>query len=127
MGICSASGTKRIDGWLQKKNLASIITTYVSRDDKRQFGLKPNPRPLLAAVLKVKRENKLGKIDKNRVIYVGDNTWDIRTAKNAGVKSIAVLSGNGSRSELKLSHPDYMISGVAQIPSLLPNLFQTLP
>ena len=39
--------------------------------------------------------------DKDNTLYIGDSTVDIQTAKNAGVKSIAVSWGYCDREHLK--------------------------
>ena len=121
-GICSSSEGKRIQKWLDKKQLSSIITTFASRDDRKRVGVKPNPGPVLLAILRLKHHYNLGKIDKSRVVFIGDNVSDIVAGKKAGVKTIAVLSGHGIRSELMKSEPDLIVQSVADLPRKLREL-----
>ncbi len=58
-------------------------------------------------------------IERENSIYVGDMCHDIETAKLAGVKSVAVLSGYDSREKLEAENPDYIIDDVGELPALL--------
>jgi HAD superfamily hydrolase (TIGR01549 family) len=71
---------------------------------------KPLPDGIIVAehVLHVKSE-----------FHVGDSVYDIIAAKRAKAVSIAVLTGQASRNELKKYHPDYIINSVAKLPSLM--------
>lgn len=44
------------------------------------------------------------------IFYIGDETTDIRAAKVAGVKSIAVTWGFASQEELGSKEPDYLVT-----------------
>lgn len=48
-------------------------------------------------------------IENNRTYYIGDTTGDIKEAKEANVKTVAVTWGWHSREKLKLVEPDYII------------------
>ena len=75
---------------------------------------KPSRRMLEMAAL------EMG-IDAEDVIMVGDRAYtDIRMAVDAGTDSIAVLSGETTREELKASgiEPTYICDSVADIPGL---------
>jgi phosphoglycolate phosphatase len=85
--------------------------------------VKPNPKILLYTISQIKKAKKLGKIEKARVFFVGDNVSDVITAKNAGVKSIAVLSGNSTKEELQNANPDFIIPTLEKIFSI-PELSQ---
>jgi phosphoglycolate phosphatase len=55
---------------------------------------KPHKEPILKALTKLEH-------DKNRTWMIGDTCMDIDSAKNAGVKSIAVTSGYATHSMLE--------------------------
>ena len=82
------------------------------------------PATLMKLIWKIKQAKNLGKIDKSRVFFVGDNVSDVLTAKHAGVNSIAVLSGHSTKEELVNAHPDFIIptlEDIFSIPDLLQN------
>ncbi len=55
--------------------------------------LKPDPTGMLALM-------KIGKMDPETTVFIGDSDVDILTAQNAGVRSIAVLWGFRKKEEL---------------------------
>ncbi|MBT7241123.1 MAG: HAD family hydrolase [Candidatus Diapherotrites archaeon] len=58
-------------------------------------------------------------IEKENALYVGDMPHDIDTAKHAGIKSVAVLSGFGKKEELKVEKPDFMIEDISELIKLV--------
>jgi phosphoglycolate phosphatase-like HAD superfamily hydrolase len=50
---------------------------------------------------------------------VGDSVADIRAGKNAGIKTVAVLSGIFSRRELERENPDLILENVNQLPDFI--------
>jgi phosphoglycolate phosphatase-like HAD superfamily hydrolase len=50
---------------------------------------------------------------------VGDSVADVRAGKNAGAKTIAVLSGIFTREELEKEKPDLIINDINELPSFL--------
>jgi phosphoglycolate phosphatase-like HAD superfamily hydrolase len=122
-GAASNSFGHRVEDWLKYKDLKNIIQCMTSRDDRKTLGVKPNPRVLLGLLLRMKKHYGWSKIEKNRVAFVGDNISDILTAKYAKVKSIGVLSGHATKSELKLAYPDFLLNYATDIPKVLHKLF----
>lgn len=53
-------------------------------------------------------------IDKSEIAYVGDMVWDIRAAKQAGLRSIAVLRGYHS-DMLKKEEPDLAVRSLSEL------------
>ena len=124
IGICTNSEENRISRWISHYSISNLITAFTSRNDRKLYGVKPNPKILLFAIWKIKQAKNLGKIDKSRVFFVGDNVSDVLTAKHAGVNSIAVLSGHSTKEELLNAHPDFIIptlEDIFSIPDLLQN------
>ncbi len=122
-GAASNSFGNRVERWFEFKELSDIIHCITSRDDRKTLGIKPNPRVILGLLARMKKYYKFGKIDKNRVAFVGDNISDVLAAKYSGVKSIAVLSGNATKAELELIGPDFLLEKVTDIPDIFPKLF----
>ena len=54
-------------------------------------------------------------LKKEEVLYVGDSETDIKTAKNAGLKSIGCLWGFRDRETLEEAGADYIVDGPAEI------------
>jgi HAD superfamily hydrolase (TIGR01509 family) len=52
-------------------------------------------------------------------LVVGDSVADIKAGKNAGAKTVAVLSGIFSREELEREKPDLILENVNQLPDFL--------
>jgi HAD superfamily hydrolase (TIGR01509 family) len=50
---------------------------------------------------------------------VGDSVVDVKAGKNAGAKTVAVLSGIFSRAELEREKPDLILENVNQLPDFI--------
>ncbi len=74
----------------------------------------------------MKRHYNWGKINLNRVAFVGDNITDMIAAKTANVKSIGVKSGHAYPEELAMMKPDFILNDVNEIPKILPQLFPNM-
>lgn len=55
------------------------------------------------------------KVPKNRMIIIGDMAIDVRTGKNAGIKTCFVTYGLGRRSDIKSLRPDYIIDDIGEL------------
>ena len=51
----------------------------------------------------------------SEVLFVGDSNIDIKTAKEAGMKSAGVLWGNGTQSELDIAGADIIFEKVESL------------
>ncbi len=123
MGAASNSDGDRISKWFKLKNVEDIFQQYISRDDRKTYGVKPSAGPLLALLIKIKKQYNIKKIDRTRVAFVGDLVTDIQAAKRAKIKSIGVLSGHSIREELEIYDPDFIIPDITHIPKMLPKIF----
>lgn len=61
----------------------------------------------------------LGCADKSRVIMVGDRKFDIIGAKGAGIATIAVLYGFGSRGEFEEYGAEFIVSNTDEIENII--------
>ncbi|MGC9504128.1 HAD-IA family hydrolase [Baaleninema sp.] len=59
----------------------------------------------------IRREN----LDRDRIVYIGDETRDIESAKNVGIKSIAVSWGFNSREALSKFDPDFAVDSPKEL------------
>jgi len=73
---------------------------------------KPSPKAITTCA------EKLG-VDINECAVVGDSICDIKAGKNAGAKTVAVLSGLFSRHELTKEKPDLILESLNQLPDFL--------
>jgi len=112
LGIVSNTSKKRLDFFRQKLNLDEYFSVYVSRDDT-PFR-KPNPYPIIAALKKVKKNFNYS-IYKDNIYYIGDLPADIECAKNANIKSIALLSGHGTKEGLEKANPTFLLQNIKNI------------
>ncbi|MDD8044804.1 MAG: HAD family hydrolase [Verrucomicrobiota bacterium] len=56
------------------------------------------------------------KLDPNEVLYVGDLTVDVETARAAGVPVCILLGEYPSRETLEAAGPDYLIDSLSELP-----------
>ena len=95
-----------------------IIHKYFSDRFKIVLGLRENykAKPDPTSVLEVIDE--FG-ISKEECIYIGDSNVDIRTARNAGVKSIGVSWGFRGGEELLKEGADYLVNNVEELKEII--------
>ncbi len=85
-----------------------LFSLLISSNDVKNP--KPKPDEILFA------ERKL----KQKVSYViGDSIYDIQAGKKAKVKTIAVITGNNTKSQLKKEKPDYIIDNFNNVLKIL--------
>jgi len=85
---------------LKNKNYFSII---ISSDDVN------NPKPDSEGIeLAMDKLN----VEVDNTFYVGDSVSDVIAAKRAECKSVAVLSGMGTKKHLMKSHPDFIFKNL---------------
>jgi HAD superfamily hydrolase (TIGR01509 family) len=116
----------------KKAKLALITMRYVPKEEVceelRKFGLAKyfkyvitaldtdDPKPSPEALIKCAEQLD---IQICRCVAVGDSVADIRAGKSAGAKTVGVLSGIFSRSELEKEKPDLILKSVNQLPDFL--------
>lgn len=116
----------------QKAKLALITMRHVPREavvnELKKFGIakyfqsivtaldtnapKPSPEALIKCALQLD-------VEMCDCMVVGDSVADIRAGKNAGIKTVAVLSGIFTRKELERENPDLILESVKQLPDFL--------
>ncbi len=77
------------------------------------FGDEADDKPMLARTIIVTVKDHFGIEFLPRDIFViGDSTYDIRSAKSIGAKSIAVATGGHSPEDLEIEHPDLLVDSL---------------
>jgi phosphoglycolate phosphatase len=116
----------------RKAALALITMRYVPKEnvikELENFGLAKyfqhvitalythTPKPSPEALIKCAK--KFG-VQPCECLVVGDSVADIKAGKNAGAKTVAVLSGIFSREELEKEKPDLILENVDKLPDFL--------
>lgn len=104
--LCTGKESDRTHQLLERFDLMQFFGCVVCSD--QISNPKPHPESLLLIMKRYdyKHEN---------LIMIGDGINDIRCAKNAGVKSVAVSWGDCSLEKLSKEFPDYMTNNVFEI------------
>lgn len=109
LGIVSNTSEARLNFFKIKLNLDKYFSIYISRDNSPYR--KPNPYPVHLALNQIKSKFNFPIIKQN-VYFVGDLPTDIETAKNAGIRSIALLSGHGVKEDLEKTKPTIILPNI---------------
>ena len=110
LGIVSSGRRRRISRVLQREELDGRFKVIVGVEDVDEP--KPDSTGLLRAVA------RLG-TPKKRCLYVGDSTTDAETAKRAGVRFAAALSGVTPREAFAEYEPVAVLESAAELPRAL--------
>jgi pyrophosphatase PpaX len=87
--------------------LGHLFEVVVGGDETERH--KPDPAPLLLAA------ERMG-VPPDKAAYVGDSPFDIRAAKAAGMRSVAVTWGRiHDRSRLEREHPDAIVDTAEEL------------
>ncbi|MFX0024791.1 MAG: HAD family hydrolase [Candidatus Hermodarchaeota archaeon] len=117
LAIVSNTSEARLNFFRNKLDLDNYFSIYISRDNTPYR--KPNPYPILLALKYIKMKYKIP-IKKDNVYFIGDLPADIETAKNAGINSIALLSGHGLEEDLEESKPTITIQEIKTLLEIEP-------
>ena len=111
--IVTNNGRLGTDRTLEKLDLLAMFDAVLTRDDVDE--LKPDPRMLLKAL-------NLAGVKADEVIFVGDAIIDIRAAKAASVRCVAVPTGPFSATRLMQEEPDFIVGSLLDVPELVRRL-----
>jgi HAD superfamily hydrolase (TIGR01549 family) len=109
--MASSAGERDLAFFLDGIGVTEIVDGWTT--DKDVERTKPHPDVVQAAL------EKAGTQD---AIMIGDSRWDIEAASNAGLRTIAVLTGGWSKQEL---HQHGAIATYESLTSLRQNLDET--
>jgi 2-phosphoglycolate phosphatase len=106
IGLCSNKPRLFSQRLLQHLEVANYFDIVLGPEDVPRP--KPAPDMLLCAL------QRLG-LPKERVLYVGDMTVDIQTARSAGVTVWAVATGSEERQALEDAKPDRLLADLPEM------------
>jgi HAD superfamily hydrolase (TIGR01509 family) len=110
IGLVTNNGRKGTELTLSRHRLKSLFDTVVTRDDCED--MKPAAEPVEKVLAALKAAP-------NEAVLIGDGVMDIRSARAAGVRSVAVATGP-FKSELLLKvEPDYVVGSINDLPTLI--------
>ena len=95
-------------GWLDKG-----LLDYVGSAEKVGVG-RPNPKMIHDAM------EQLNITDGQKVLKIGDTVVDVQEGKNAGAWTVAVLTGSQTEAQLMAAAPDYILSSIRELTTLIP-------
>lgn len=93
----TSKSAAELKGFLPRFRAAQYANTIVCASDVANP--KPHPECALLACQKLR-------VDPSEAVYVGDSVFDLRSARGAGICSVAVAYGAGRREDLEAEMPD---------------------
>lgn len=110
LAVVTTRGREDAEAFLAQHGLCDVFDVVVTREDT--WRLKPHRAPIQRAA------ERLG-IPVERCAMVGDTTVDVKSARRAGAKAIAVTCGFGDRGELERVKADAVLECVSDLLSIL--------
>jgi len=123
LGVASSRNHCSLDGYVKQMQLENIFSSIVAGDDVEH--VKPAPDMVFKALgemLGMKNpgaSTEAGDVEDmlDEVLVVGDMTFDVDMAHNAGCKACAVTYGNGTREQL--ASAEFIIDDFAELLGLV--------
>jgi HAD superfamily hydrolase (TIGR01549 family) len=106
LALGSGNSRRMLGKFMRRLGFDGYFDLVVTGDDVDNG--KPHPEMLLKAV-------EHFDVRPEEAVYVGDAPADVVAARNAGVKSVVVLTGALSRAEAENLNPDYIVEDVTKI------------
>ena len=110
LGVLTNSGKAAAFKTLTDSGLLGFFEFVLTRDDTET--MKPRPEGLLKAV------GMLG-LEPGEVCYVGDSVYDIKAAKQAGVRAVSVATGSYGVERLMSEGADSVIAALSELSGVL--------
>lgn len=110
LGVLTNSGRAAALKTLAESGLLDFFEFVLTRDDTE--AMKPRPEGLLKAV------GMLGP-GTGEIYYVGDSVYDVRAAKEAGIKVVAITTGSYGAERLRMEGADFVMDSLAGLPRIL--------
>ncbi|MQN81964.1 HAD family hydrolase [Prevotella copri] len=123
LGMASSRNHCSLDGYVKQMQLEDIFSSIVAGDDVGH--VKPAPDMVFMALGEMKgmknpvTSAEAGDVEDmlDEVLVVGDMTFDVDMAHNAGCKACAVTYGNGTREQL--ASAEFIIDDFAELLGLV--------
>lgn len=109
LGIVSTNTTENINDFLKKYKLTEMF------DFVESVGIWKTKTSRLRKIMKA------NSVESSEVIYIGDETRDIKAGNKLGIKIISVTWGFHSRGALKKCQPKYLVNKPEEILGLVKN------
>lgn len=110
IGVATSKRRSSAELTLRYSGLDDVIPVTVAMDDTERH--KPHPEPLLLAL------ERLG-VDPAGSVYIGDAVVDVQAAHAAGLPAISVSWGAVDADVLAAAQPEYLVSEMDQLRTLL--------
>jgi phosphoglycolate phosphatase len=110
LAVASNRPTKFSQILIRHLDLDKYFDMVICADKKRE--LKPAPFLLKKVMKKFKAKPA-------NVMYVGDMVYDIEAGNNAGVRTVGILGGSGTRKELAAKKPYKIVGNLRQLLKIL--------
>ena len=121
LAVASSRGRDSLMGFIHQMDLVDCISSVVAQEDV--IHVKPEPDMVFKALMEI-AGRKVSKEDCHafpddlkamlpETLVVGDMTFDVDMAHNAGVKACAVTYGNGTREQL--ASAEWIIDDFAEL------------
>jgi len=107
-GIVSRKPQKRMDHWLQYFNIMHLFDYPIGTIERTKSD----------AILRIQEKYR---IPSDRTFMIGDTEFDIKSAKQAGVKSVFAFYGASEPEKVLKLNPDFIINDLEEILSILSN------
>jgi HAD superfamily hydrolase (TIGR01509 family) len=109
LGLLTTTPRRPMKVAARRLAIGNYFDIMLAKDDTKS---KPDPDGLEQIV------TEFG-IRKDECLYVGDSPIDVLTGKAAGVRTIAVTTGVATMEQLKENAPDYIITDLEQLLTLI--------
>ncbi|MEM2058965.1 MAG: HAD family hydrolase [Thermoproteota archaeon] len=109
LAVVTTRSKKDVSAIVKKFSLEGFFDAVVTRDDVC-FG-KPSPEPVILALKKLN-------VNAMDAVVIGDMPTDIESGKQAGTRTIALMTGLFNESLLEAS-PDLTINSILEVPKIL--------
>ena len=114
VGIVSSNSTQAIELALSRAGVRDVVQYVGGRetDPFKPSNLKPDPFQLELALLRMARAS-------DNSWYVGDDVIDVEAAHRSSLRSVAVVTGVHSETELRKSGADLVVSSLSQLADIV--------
>lgn len=110
LGLVTSGDRSRVDRDLERLGWTGLFRVVICGGGVPER--KPHPAALLHALQQLDQEE-------SAAVYVGDTIEDVIMGKAAGVLTVAVLGGFGSRESLERASPDLLLDNLSDVAQLL--------
>lgn len=110
VALATAKARAATEKILTHFGIAQYFDQVVTADDVQ------NPKPAPDGIQQIIAKSGFRP---EEMVLVGDTTTDIRTGKNAGIKTCCVPYGYGSMEDMLALQPDYSVTSLSELKNLL--------